>query len=214
MTDSLKHVRRDFSKGALLEGDLPSDPLQLLLRWYQDAVESGEADPNAMSLSTLDKDGYPVSRVVLLREATADGLSFFTNYNSAKGGEIEANPKGALQFFWKALERQVRVRGRIERVPSEESDAYFASRPRESQIGAWASPQSSIIPSRETLERMVAELTAKFAGETSVPRPPHWGGYRLVPVSYEFWQGRPSRLHDRMQALLVNDRWTWCRLAP
>ena len=214
MTDSLKNVRRDFTKGALLENELPEDPLDLLLNWYQAAVDSKEQDANAMSLSTLDLDGYPVSRVVLLRYATKDGLSFFTNYKSAKGLEIEKNPKGAVQFLWKSLERQVRVRGRIERLPAAESDAYFASRPRESQIGAWASPQSEVIVSRETIENSVAAYTAKFASEATVPRPPHWGGYRILPVTFEFWQGRPSRLHDRMRASRVNDGWKWERLAP
>jgi pyridoxamine 5'-phosphate oxidase len=214
MTDFLKNVRRDFTKGALLENELPEDPLDLLLNWYQAAVDSKEQDANAMSLSTLDLDGYPVSRVVLLRYATKDGLSFFTNYKSAKGLEIEKNPKGAVQFLWKSLERQVRVRGRIERLPAAESDAYFASRPRESQIGAWASPQSEVIVSRETIENSVAAYTAKFASEATVPRPPHWGGYRILPVTFEFWQGRPSRLHDRMRASRVNDGWKWERLAP
>ena len=214
MTDFLKNVRRDFTKGALLENELPEDPLDLLLNWYQAAVDSKEQDANAMSLSTLDLDGYPVSRVVLLRYATKDGLSFFTNYKSAKGLEIEKNPKGAVQFLWKSLERQVRVRGRIERLPAAESDAYFASRPRESQIGAWASPQSEVIVSRETIENSVEAYTAKFASEATVPRPPHWGGYRILPVTFEFWQGRPSRLHDRMRASRVNDGWKWERLAP
>jgi pyridoxamine 5'-phosphate oxidase len=214
MTDFLKNVRRDFTKGALLENELPEDPLDLLLNWYQAAVDSKEQDANAMSLSTLDLDGYPVSRVVLLRYATKDGLSFFTNYKSAKGLEIEKNPKGAVQFLWKSLERQVRVRGRIERLPAAESDAYFDSRPRESQIGAWASPQSEVIVSRETIENSVAAYTAKFASEATVPRPPHWGGYRILPVTFEFWQGRPSRLHDRMRASRVNDGWKWERLAP
>jgi pyridoxamine 5'-phosphate oxidase len=214
MTDFLKNVRRDFTKGALLENELPEDPLDLLLNWYQAAVDSKEQDANAMSLSTLDLDGYPVSRVVLLRYATKDGLSFFTNYKSAKGLEIEKNPKGAVQFLWKSLERQVRVRGRIERLPAAESDAYFASRPRESQIGAWASPQSEVIVSRETIENSVAAYTAKFASEATVPRPPHWGGYRILPVTFEFWQGRPSRLHDRMRASRVSDGWKWERLAP
>ena len=214
MTDFLKNVRRDFTTGALLENELPEDPLDLLLNWYQAAVDSKEQDANAMSLSTLDLDGYPVSRVVLLRYATKDGLSFFTNYKSAKGLEIEKNPKGAVQFLWKSLERQVRVRGRIERLPAAESDAYFASRPRESQIGAWASPQSEVIVSRETIENSVAAYTAKFASEATVPRPPHWGGYRILPVTFEFWQGRPSRLHDRMRASRVSDGWKWERLAP
>lgn len=214
MNDTLKNLRRDFTKGTLTEDELPADPLELLLSWYQMAQASGEADPNAMSLSTLDLDGYPVSRVVLLRNATTAGLSFFTNYHSAKGREIEAQPKAGVQFYWKSLERQIRVKGLIKRLSAEESDAYFASRPRESQIGAWASPQSEVISSRDVIEKSVAEYTEKFSTLTEIPRPPHWGGYRLSPEVYEFWQGRPSRLHDRIRASLQNGVWRWERLAP
>ncbi len=214
MTDSLKNSRRDFEKSVLLENALPNNPLELLLEWYQDAVKVSEPDANAMTLATLDLEGYPVSRVVLMRDASAKGITFFTNYQSAKGQQIAAHPKAEVQFFWKLLERQVRIRGGVEKVSPSESDAYFASRPRDSQIGAWASPQSSVITSREQLEDMVQNHVTRFAGQASIPRPPHWGGFRLIPIDFEFWQGRPSRLHDRLKALRQNEQWTWQRLAP
>ncbi len=206
--------RREFTSGVLLEAVIPGDPLDLLLDWYKAAVDRNVPDANAMSLSTIDLDGYPVSRIVLLRDAAKDGLSFFTNYQSRKGLEIAANPKAGAQFFWQPLERQVRVRGRIVKVPEAESDAYFASRPRESQIGAWASRQSEVIASRDVLEQAVETYKETFKSMDAVPRPPHWGGYRLVPDIYEFWQGRPSRLHDRLRATLKNGAWCWERLSP
>lgn len=218
MTDTLKHSRREFKKGILLEGDLPKNPLDLLMSWYYDAVDQGVPDANAMSLSTLDVEGFPVSRIVLLRdikklESEKNELIFFTNYESSKGGEIKACPKGGLLFFWQPLERQVRVRGRFEKISAADSEAYFSTRPRESQIGAWASPQSQKVGSREALEGRVAEFAAKF-GAGGIPCPPHWGGYRLVPDRFEFWQGRPSRLHDRLRATRRSQDWEWERLAP
>lgn len=214
MTDHIRDSRRDFKKGVLLEEDLPQNPLELLRSWYQVAMESGEIDANAMSLATIDEDGYPVSRIVLMRELSAGGITFFTNYRSAKGRQLEAHPKAEVQFFWKSLERQVRVRGVVSRIAPAESDAYFASRPRESQLGAWASPQSSIIQSRADLEELLNKQADRFAKDVAIPRPPHWGGLRLSPVDFEFWQGRPNRLHDRLKAFLENDVWVWRRLAP
>ena len=218
MTDTLKHSRREFKKGILLEGDLPKNPLDLLMTWYNDAVAQGVPDANAMSLSTLDVEGFPVSRIVLLRdikkhESAKNELIFFTNYESSKGVEIKACPKGSLLFFWQPLERQVHVRGRFEKISAADSEAYFSTRPRESQIGAWASPQSQKVGSREALESRVAEFAAKFA-TGAIPCPPHWGGYRLVPDRFEFWQGRPSRLHDRLRAIHRSQDWEWARLAP
>jgi pyridoxamine 5'-phosphate oxidase len=211
----MKHSRRDFAKGTLLEDQVPSDPYKLLEDWYQAAVGSGEFDANAMSLSTLDEDGYPVSRIVLMRGLSTEGITFFTNYLSAKGRQLDRNPKAEVQFLWKGLERQVRVRGRVERISSAESDQYFASRPRDSQLGAWASPQSQFLASREELEQRLEEQANRFSGEASIPRPPHWGGFRLVPLDFEFWQGRPNRLHDRLKAFLKDSgSWTWRRLAP
>jgi pyridoxamine 5'-phosphate oxidase len=212
--ESLRQSRREFTSGVLLEADIPGDPLDLLLGWYKAAVDRSVPDANAMSLSTIDLDGFPVSRIVLLRDASKEGLSFFTNYQSRKGLEIAANPKAEAQFFWQTLERQARIRGRIAKVSEAESDAYFASRPRESQIGAWASRQSAVIASRDVLERAVEDYKEKFKSLEAVPRPPHWGGYRLVPDTYEFWQGRPSRLHDRFRATLKNGAWIWERLSP
>ena len=219
MTDILKHSRRDFEKGTLLEGDVPKNPLDLLMNWYHEAVNQGVADANAMSLSTLDRQGFPVSRIVLLRDIRKDGhakneLIFFTNYDSSKGHEIAACPKGGLLFFWQPLERQVRIRGMFEKISSADSDAYFATRPRDSQIGAWASPQSQKVASREALESRVNDFTEKFRAAAKIPRPAHWGGYRLVPDLFEFWQGRPSRLHDRLQATFDSGLWIWARLAP
>ncbi len=215
MTGDMKHSRRDFAKGTLLEDQVPSDPCKLLEDWYQAAVGSGEVDANAMSLSTLDEDGYPVSRIVLMRGLSTEGITFFTNYLSAKGRQLDRNPKAEVQFLWKALERQVRVRGRVERISSAESDQYFASRPRDSQLGAWASPQSQFLASREELEQRLQEQSTRFSGETSIPRPPHWGGFRLVPLDFEFWQGRPNRLHDRLKAFPKDSgSWIWRRLAP
>lgn len=214
MSNDIRDSRRDFSKGTLLEQDVPDDPMELLLSWYRDAVKASEPDANAMSLATLDLDGYPVSRIVLMRDASASGITFFTNYQSAKGRQLEALPKAEVQFFWKLLERQVRVRGIVEKVTARESDEYFASRPRESQVGAWASPQSTVIPSRQRLEELVQLQFDRFAGHNTIPRPPHWGGFRLVPHNYEFWQGRPSRLHDRLRCFRENQDWVWQRLAP
>jgi pyridoxamine 5'-phosphate oxidase len=219
MDDTLKHSRRDFKKGVLLESDVPKNPLDLLMKWYLEAVDQGVPDANAMGLSTLDLEGFPVSRIVLLRDLTKNtssqsGLNFFTNYESAKGHEIQSCPKGGALFFWQPLERQVRVRGLLEKISAEESDAYFATRPRESQIGAWASPQSQKVGSRDDLEGRVATFTERFKSLATIPRPDHWGGYKLVPDVVEFWQGRPSRLHDRLLATLRGADWVWERLAP
>ena len=211
--DELTHQRRDYSVGVLSEGDLPKDPLNLFAGWLQLAFDRKIPDANAMFLATIDQEGYPSGRIVLLRDATPEGLSFFTNYNSSKAGELARQPKASLGFFWSALERQVRIRGTIHKLTSDQSDAYFATRPRDSQIGAWASPQSEVIPDRDTLERAVAKYTAQFADQT-IPRPPHWGGYQLVVETWEFWQGRPNRLHDRIRARISQGTWKWERLAP
>lgn len=214
MTDSFKSIRRDFAKGALAENRVPSDPIILLKNWLEDAAKAELADYNAMGLSTVDSDGFPSTRAVLLRDISSGGLCFYTNYKSAKGQELEINPKASLQFFWPDLERQLRIRGLVERLSAEESDQYFASRPRESQIGAWASPQSESIISREFLEQNYQRYSEKFALVKVIPRPEHWGGYRLTPNVFEFWQGRPNRMHDRLRAVLVRETWAWDRLAP
>lgn len=217
MTTTDKHlgtIRRDYSQGSLLEDSVPDHPIDLLLGWLQYAIDQNVPDANAMSLATLDSEGYPTGRIVLLRDATVEGLHFFTNYHSAKGKEIAALPKASVNFFWSTVERQIRIRGNLEKLSTAESDAYFATRPRASQIGAWASPQSDVIADRHFLDQQINDYRHKFEHETIIPRPPHWGGYRLRPNQFEFWQGRPSRLHDRLRARQQNNAWVWERLAP
>jgi pyridoxamine 5'-phosphate oxidase len=192
----LAQLRADYTKSGLLEADLASSPFEQLRTWLDQAVASGLPDANAMVLGTMGPDQTPAARVVLLK-GIDHGLTFFTNYESDKGNQLVAHPKASLTFFWPELQRQVRVAGDVAKVTAEESDAYFATRPRESQIGAWASAQSRVIDSRAQLEASVAAITERYAGK-DVPRPPHWGGFRLVPSYFEFWQGRKSRLHDRL----------------
>ncbi len=193
--------------------DLDRDPMVQWQRWHADAFEVGMAEPNAMTLGTVDADGTPDARIVLVRGADEHGFAFFTNYASAKSRQLEALGAASAVFSWLDLHRQVRVRGRVERLDDAASDAYFASRPRPSQIGAWASPQSEVIADRAELERLVAAVEERFAG-SDVPRPPHWGGWLLVPEVFEFWQGRPSRLHDRLRYHRAGDTWQISRLAP
>jgi pyridoxamine 5'-phosphate oxidase len=192
----LAQLRADYTKSGLLEADLASSPFEQLRTWLDQAVASGLPDANAMVLGTMGPDQTPAARVVLLK-GIDHGLTFFTNYESDKGNQLVAHPKASLTFFWPELQRQVRVAGDVAKVTAEESDAYFATRHRESQIGAWASAQSRVIDSRAQLEASVAAITERYAGK-DVPRPPHWGGFRLVPSYFEFWQGRKSRLHDRL----------------
>ena len=210
---NLRDRRVQYETAGLGRDDLDESPVQQWHAWYVDAVDAGLPEPNAMALATLDDDGMPDSRVVLARGVDDDGITFFGNYGSAKGRQLDLNPLASAVFPWLGLHRQVRVRGTVEILSVRESDAYFASRPRESQIGAWASPQSSVIDDREVLDREVERITAEFAGR-EVPRPPHWGGWLLTPESYEFWQGRPSRLHDRFRYRLDRDGWIIARLAP
>jgi pyridoxamine 5'-phosphate oxidase len=206
--------RSDYDAGSLNEGDVAAEPLTQLVSWLDEARRAGEVEHTAMVVSTVDAAGDPSSRVVLLRDIVDDGLAFYTNYESDKARDLEGRPRCAALFVWLRLQRQVRVVGRAEQLDPATSDAYFATRPRGSQIGAWASPQSSVIGGRDELESLVAEVEARFEG-AEVPRPPNWGGYRIVGERFEFWQGRPSRLHDRLRyGRDPAGRWVVERLAP
>jgi len=205
------HHRKSYEKHSLEVEDLKAAPHEMLEFWLSEVEELH--DYNAMVVSSVDASGQPHSRVVLLRGVNEDGLRFYTNYTSNKGQELEQNNKVALNFFWPTVERQVRVEGELHKLTDAESDAYFNSRPRESQIGAWVSPQSSRIDSREILNERFREFTDKFEGHP-VPRPAHWGGYIIRPKYYEFWQGRPNRLHDRLTYSLVEGNWSIGRMAP
>jgi pyridoxamine 5'-phosphate oxidase len=196
------------------KADLDADPIVQFTVWLQQAAEAGLPEPTAMTLATAGADGVPAARMVLLKGCDERGFIFFTNYESAKGRDLAANPRAALVFFWAPLERQVRVAGDVSRLPAEESEAYFASRPRGARLGALASRQSSVIPNREALERRLAEMEARYPGDL-VPRPPYWGGFCVAPRWIEFWQARPGRLHDRLRYTRQPDNaWTIKRLSP
>lgn len=210
----LADLRRNYSTGGLTEDDAGDDPFDLFRRWFDQAVAAELADPNAMILATAAPDGAPSARAVLLKNLDKRGFTFFTNYDSRKGREMAANPRVALVFLWHQLERQVRVEGTVEVVTPAESDDYFIKRPLGSRLGAWASSQSAAIPDRAFLESQHAALMAKHP-DGNVPRPPNWGGYRVLPTAIEFWQGRPSRLHDRILFTRRADgAWGKVRLAP
>ena len=214
MTD-LGNYRRSYEKSELLEGNLPEDPINLFKKWFIEVEEfDGPGEVNAMTVSTFGLDGFPKSRVVLLKQYTYEGFIFFTNYDSEKGKAIAANPNICLSFFWEGMERQVIIKGKAEKVSENISDGYFESRPEGSRLGALVSPQSQVIPSREFLENNLKNLEHEFQGK-EIPRPQHWGGYLVRPVEMEFWQGRPNRLHDRIRYSLLSDYgWKVERLAP
>ncbi|GHB79305.1 pyridoxamine 5'-phosphate oxidase [Persicitalea jodogahamensis] len=213
MDNNIADLRKEYTKNGLSENEVSDAPLPQFKIWFDDALNAGVPEPNAMHLSTVSEDGRPSNRVVLLKELDDEGFVFYTNYHGRKGRDLAINPFASLTFFWVDLERQVRIEGKVSKVTDLESDQYFSVRPRGSQIGAWVSHQSEIIPSREILEQKQAEYELQFANK-EVPRPMHWGGYRLIPDWIEFWQGRPSRLHDRIRYELRNEKWVVRRLAP
>ncbi len=210
---NLADLRKDYSAGGLSEADAGDDPFTLFHQWFGDAVAAELSDPNAFILATCTPDGVPSARAVLLKALDDRGFTFFTNYDSRKGNEMAANPRVALCFLWHPLERQIRIEGTVEIVTAAESDAYYVKRPLGSRLGAWASPQSAVIPDRAFLETAHAELMAKYP-DGDPPRPPNWGGYRVLPTVIEFWQGRQSRLHDRIRFTRTASGWVRDRLAP
>ena len=211
---SLANLRREYTQAGLTKAMLEVEPLEQFKKWFNDALAANLAEPNAMVLATVNASGQPSTRVVLLKGIDERGFQFFTNYESRKGLELAANPKAALNFAWLELERQVAVTGTVTRLSREESAAYFTQRPRGSRLGAWTSPQSQVIPTRDILENRLRELESQYPGD-DVPLPPQWGGYALLPNEIEFWQGRSNRLHDRLRyRQAANGTWLIERLAP
>ena len=208
------NLNKEFNLRELREGDLDPSPFRQFQKWFEEALKADPVYANAMTLATANRGGKPSARMMLLKGFDEDGFVFYTNSESNKGEDLGQNPRAALVFWWSQLERQVRIEGRVEKVSDEEADSYFRTRPKGSQLGAWASQQSRVIRSREVLDNRMEELEAKYS-DVDVPRPPYWLGYRLVPESIEFWQGRPNRLHDRLRYRLVKDgSWIIERLAP
>lgn len=214
-SDQIRHLRKSYGINALEKDDMLANPFDTFKDWFDKAHHCDEIEEaNAMTLATCGKDLQPSARIVLLKGLTSEGLVFYTNYKGKKGLQIEENNKGAILFFWPPLERQLRIEGRIEKLAANASDEYFNARPKGSRLGAIASDQSSEIPSREVLEEKLQKLEEKYANTEEIPRPDYWGGYILKPHHWEFWQGRPNRLHDRIVYALENEKWTIKRLAP
>jgi len=213
MSRELKDMRESYEKDSLNIDQMASQPGEQFELWLEEAKSGGIKEANAFILSTASIDGVPSARTVLLKEID-QGFVFYTNYQSDKSLNLMANPKASYLFLWKEMERQVRINGRVEMVSREQSEAYFQVRPRESQLGAWASEQSAVIESREVLENQMAALKQKYPDEVDIPTPPHWGGFRLLPESFEFWQGRKNRLHDRIKYKIIDGEWVMSRLSP
>ena len=211
--EMIQSLRQDYRAASFNESDADKNPIKQFEKWFEAAIEAQIYEPNVMTLATADKNGKPNARMVLLKGFDENGFCFYTNYLSTKGKELKKNPQACLVFFWAELERQVRIEGKVEKLDKETSEAYFNSRPKESQIGAIASPQSQVIANRAVLETKVEELTASYQ-DKNIAKPAHWGGYIVKPTSIEFWQGRTSRLHDRIKYDLINGKWQKNRLAP
>jgi pyridoxamine 5'-phosphate oxidase len=210
----LSEIRKDYSKATLEINTVNQNPITQFNQWFNEALSSKVLEPNAMNVATINAQGRPTSRIMLLKGIEGNKFQFFTNYQSKKGRELENNPAVALTFFWPELERQIRIEGIAQRVEASVSETYFQSRPRGSQIGAWSSPQSTIIQTREILEERVKQIEKRFEPLEVLPRPNQWGGFEAEPFLFEFWQGRPSRLHDRIEYTLVDGKWNIHRLAP
>jgi len=213
MSKSIADIRKEYQMKSLFEKDVDTDPFRQFNKWWDDAVASELDEVNAMTLATASAKGIPSARIVLLKSVSEEGFVFFTNYNSHKGNDLDENPNACLVFFWKELERQVRISGTVKKISAAASDEYFNSRPEGSRIGAWASPQSKVITSREVVEENNVKYQQQFA-DGNIARPPHWGGYTVLPGVIEFWQGRPNRLHDRIRYSLKEGSWIIERLAP
>lgn len=213
MTDKeIKAIRREYTKSSLTVKNVNKNPFKQFEKWFDEVLKSGFLEPNAMTVATASKEGKPTARILLLKGFDESGFMFYTNYKSRKGRDLEENPYASLLFFWDKLERQVRIEGKVQKLTKEESEAYFITRPYKSRVGAWASPQSSVIEDRNVIVKDFLKYMLKF--KTHVPLPPVWGGYRLIPDLFEYWQGRPNRLHDRIRYRKIKSEWKIERLAP